>query len=118
MATPNILTIFLCSQVVVVIVIVFVLKKVLNGNLVDLAITQLESGQVVADSPTTNIVIITHQSISASHRERILKAISKRIPGAGVPEFRVDGKLLGGMIIKAGTQVVDYSLVDRLRRAR
>ena len=118
METPNIFMIFVLSQGVVISLILVFLKKKLNSNLVDLAITQLEAGQVELQSPNMAIVFITHKTVSADVRERILKAVTKRIPGSAAPEFRVDGKILGGMIIKAGSQVVDYSLDDRLRKAR
>ena len=118
METPNIFMIFVLSQGVVISLILVFLKKKLNSNLVDLAITQLEAGQIELQSPNMAIAFITHKTVSADVRERILKAVTKRIPGSAAAEFRVDGKILGGMIIKAGSQVVDYSLVDRLRKAR
>ena len=118
MGTPNVFLIFVLSQAVVISAILVFLKKKLNSNLVDLAITQLEAGQIELEVPNMEIVFITHKKVSADIRERILKAVTKRIPGSAVPEFHVDTKILGGMIIKAGSQTVDYSLIDRLRKAK
>jgi len=114
----NIFLIFVLTQVVVISVILFVLKKTLNRNLVDLAIKQIEAGQLKQDAQNVNITVTTHKPVSTGQRERLLKAVTKQIPGAGTPDFKIDGKLLGGMIIEVGPQIVDYSLIDRLRKAR
>lgn len=114
----NIFLIFFLTQVVVISIILFVLKKTLNRNLIDLAISQVEHGQVKYDGPEPLIMVTTHKPVSTTARERLLKAIAKHLPGVKTPEFRVDGKILGGMIIQVGSHTVDFSLIDRLRKAR
>ena len=114
----NIFVIFFMTQIVVTGIILFILKQKLNSILIDLAISQVEHGQVKYDGPQPLIMVTTHKKLSSVARERLLKAITKHLPGVKTPEFRVNGKLLGGMIIQVGNQTVDFSLIDRLRKAR
>lgn len=118
----NIFPIFVVSQVIAISVIVVILKRILDGNLADLAIGQLESGRVnfkkSFDSPNVKFVVITHKKIDEIYRDRILKALAKNMAGKVEVDFQIDAKILGGMIIRFGDNTVDYSLIDRLRRAR
>lgn len=122
---PNIFAIFAILQVVPVAIIVVILKSILDRNLIDLAIQQLESGRLNPQGGHNanfnlngiKMVVITHKKISQAHRERILKAVLKNIPGGLVADFQTNKKICGGMIITVGASTVDYSLLDRLRRA-
>ena len=126
MWTPNIFMIFVFSQAVAISIIVVILKKILDRNLIGLAIEQLEAGRLNPeglngknfDPPNFKLVVITHKKISDADRERIAKAVTKNIAHGIIPDFQIDEKIRGGMIIKAGTHIADYSLVDRLRRAK
>ena len=103
---------------------VVVLKKILDRNLIDLAIEQLRAGRLNPaelkepdfDPGTVPVMVITYKKISETDREHILKELTKNISGGAVPDFQTDPKLRGGMIIKVGTKVADFSLIDRLRR--
>lgn len=116
---------FVLPQVVAITIIVIVLKKVLDRNLINLAIEQLEAGRLNPSEAQSKSVesakvlfkVITHKKIKDVDRERILKAITKNIPGGIVPDFQVDKNIRGGMIIKVGENTSDCSLSDRLRRA-
>lgn len=116
---------FVLPQVVAITIIVIVLKKVLDRNLINLAIEQLEAGRLnpseaqskSAEPAKFLFTVITHKKIKDVDRERILKAVTKNISGSIVPNFQVDKNIRGGMIIKAGENISDCSLSDRLRRA-
>ncbi len=118
----NIFLIFVVSQVVAISIIVMVLKRILDGNLINLAIGLLESGSLNAkksfDASGGKLVVTTHKKIEETHRQRILKALIKNAAGKVEVDFQVDAKILGGMIIRFGDDTADYSLIDRLRRAR
>lgn len=126
MWTPSIFVIFVLSQTVAISIIVLVLKGILDRNLINLAIQQLEAGHLNPaglnrkdfDLVHFSVSVITHKEIAAVDRERVLKAVTKNIPGGTRTHFQVDRKICGGMIIKAGAQTADYSLLDRLKRAR
>ncbi len=120
----GVLAIFFFSQLFIISLIVLILKKILDRNLIELAMAQLEAGRL---NPPLNkpldienfvLSVTTHKNIAKSTRERIVKASIKNIPGVIVPHFYIDKKIYGGMIIRAGDQVADFSLADRLRRAK
>ncbi|MCB9772019.1 MAG: F0F1 ATP synthase subunit delta [Candidatus Omnitrophica bacterium] len=116
---------FVLPQVVAITIIVIVLKKILDRNLINLAIEQLEAGRLnPTEAQIKNLgaakfpfIVTTHKKIKDIDRERILKAITKNISGGVTPDFQIDNKIRGGMIIKAGENISDCSLSDRLRRA-
>ncbi len=118
--------IFVFSQVVAIGTIVIILKGILDRNLINLAIQQLEAGRLNPlglgqknfDTASIKLVVVTHKKIKDVNRERVLKAVTKNIPGGIIPDFQIDSKILGGMIISVGDNVAEYSLIDRLRRAR
>lgn len=126
MWTPSIFVIFVLSQVVAIGIIVLVLKGILDQDLINLAIQQLDAGRLNPeglahknfDPAYCAVRVITHKEIAALDRERILKAVIKNIPGGVVTHFEIDRKIRGGMIIKIGVHTADYSLIDRLKRAR
>ncbi len=126
MWTPSIFVIFVLSQTVAISIIVLVLKGILDRNLINLAIQQLEAGRLNPDGSDRKnfdpahftVSVTTHKEIASVDRERVLKAVTKNIPGGVVTDFQIDKKIRGGMIIKTGIQTADYSLLDRLKRAR
>lgn len=125
MDAPNYFLIFLIPQIVVLPVIVAVLKKKLDASLINLAIQQFDSGaldpagsrQKNFDNGQVKLTVVTHKIVSAEIRERIIKILTRRFPGAGA-DFQVDPKILGGMILRVGQETADFSLIDRLRKAR
>lgn len=118
----KIFLIFVVSQVVAISIIVMILKRILDGNLINLAIQLLESWPLNLkksfDASSGKLVVTTHKKIEEAHRQRILKALTKNMAGKAEVDFQVDAKILGGMIIRFGDDTADYSLIDRLRRAR
>ncbi len=118
--------IFVLSQTVAISIIVFILKGILDRNLIDLAIQQLEIGRLNPqelhkkdfDPASVKLIVITHKKITDVDRERVFKAVTKNIPGGVIADFQINRKILGGMIVSVGANTVDYSLIDRLRRAR
>lgn len=125
MWTPSIFVIFVLSQIIAISIIVFVLKGMLDRNLINLAIQQLEAGRLNPEGSERKdfipahftVTVITHKEIAAVDRERVLKAVTKNIAGGVSTNFQIDRKIRGGMIINAGVHVADYSLMDRLKRA-
>lgn len=111
------------AQTVVISFIVAYLKNRLDRNLIDLGIKQIEVGAFAAEntkdkSPEPLIyTVITHKTIKDIDRERILKTITKHSSRPNKTQFQVDGKILGGIMIKAGNTTIDCTLTERLRQA-
>lgn len=125
MWNSGIFVIFFVSQAMAIGIIVVILKKILDRNLIDLAIQQLEAGRLTPqrqqkkdfDYSNSKIVVVTHRKIRSGDSQRVLKAVTKNMPGV-IVDFEVEPKVIGGMIIKVDDNAADYSLIDRLRRAR
>ena len=112
-----VLVLFILAQLVVAAGIVFVLKKVLDNMLAELALRQFELVGREKKSLDAPLVVITHKGLNAKQEQRIVQVALKQFGAAAKPSFQVDRSLLGGMVIKVGSYLIDCSLKDRLRRA-
>ena len=85
--------------------------------LIDLAIRHFEYGQS-RDKHKANVVdIITHKKIHDKYKQRIDKIAKKFLPPETQIQYQVKKGIWGGVIIKDGVKMIDYSLKDRLRQA-
>ena len=60
--------------------------------------------------------VTSAKDLTKDQEERISKALAKRFKSDVRLECKVDESLLGGVVIRAGDQVIDGSLRGRLRR--
>jgi F-type H+-transporting ATPase subunit delta len=58
--------------------------------------------------------VISAQALSDAEREETIAMLAERLGGTVEIEARVDPRLLGGMIVKTGSRVIDASLRTRL----
>ena len=107
-----------CAQVVVISIIVFVLKKTLDQNLMDGAIRHIEYWALEEKTKkVSRLVVQTHKPLDDKYHQRIVKAANKNFGSSVVPDFRIDTKMMGGMIIWVDDKEIEYSLRDRLKQA-
>lgn len=116
MGSSIFLKIFL-AQIAVAAVVVFFLKKVSDGQLLELAYRTIDYWKTEpGQKPPQTVTLITFRPIPPKAKERFLKIAAKRL-GQAAMVFESDRSLLGGAKIKIGDKVFDYSLRDRLRQA-
>lgn len=109
----------LLAQIVAMTAVVFVLKKVLDKQLVESAIRQYDFWRNEEKVRPVNdeVAVICHRRLALAHRALIEKATRRRFGESARVIERVDKALWGGVIIRVGATVFDYSLKDRLRQA-
>ncbi|MGB8181399.1 MAG: F0F1 ATP synthase subunit delta [Stellaceae bacterium] len=60
--------------------------------------------------------VIAAQELSATQRQALDERLRKAVGGKVAVDFRVDPSLLGGLIVKVGSRMVDASLKSKLAR--
>jgi len=60
--------------------------------------------------------VIAAQELSATQRQALDERLRKAVGGKVAVEFRVDPSLLGGLVVKVGSRMVDASLKSKLAR--
>jgi F0F1-type ATP synthase delta subunit len=103
---------FFLAQGLVAAAVIFVLKRVLDKELMKAALEQLESGQI--PSATGEIVVRFSAPVSDEFKNHLESIRRRRFTGAKV-DFRRDAGLKGGVVIEAGEILLDFSLAGRLR---
>jgi len=104
------------GQAVGVCVVLFFLQRALNRMLVDSAIRQFDFWRAENNTTGQRLQFISHQKIAPEFMPRIQRGAVKFLAAGAAPEFILDRKLLGGMIVKAGDKIFDCSLRDRLNQ--
>lgn len=108
----------LLAQGILAVIIVIVLKNILDNNLIESAIRRLEWWLRTEHSSSVNqVTVISHKKLHPKNEERIVKAAGEYFKDSGKPVFQIDRKIMGGVVIKVGENIFDYSLKDRLRLA-
>lgn len=105
----------LIIQAIVITIIVLVLKHVLNGMLLDIALKKLTylEYEKRSDVPL-QFIVTSHKELSPAHKDTIRKILSKNFSTAQVL-FHPDKKIMGGLIIKYDQSTIDCSLRTRLK---
>jgi len=108
----------LAVQAVVGLAVVYALARVLDRMLADLALRTLEAGgPVLPPGSQGEVSIVSRRPLPKAMEERARRAVAKRIsPEAGV-RFQIDRRIWGGAVVRAGDQVLDFSLKDRVTKA-
>ena len=103
-------------QLVLFTIIIFVLLKILNRHLIELALHQLEllfAKEV--DQGVQKIVVTVVKTLSDASKKRIESAVYKKL-GRTVPlVVEVNPQIKGGMIISINNLTIDCSLISRLK---
>jgi F-type H+-transporting ATPase subunit delta len=74
-----------------------------------LAILAARRGEVTAE-------IVAAQELSPAQRKAIDARLRKAVGGKVAIDIRVDPSLLGGLVVKVGSRMVDASLKNKLAR--
>ena len=84
----------------------FVLPEVIDAYLAELASRR---GEVTAQ-------VISAQALTETQRQSLDERLRRAVGGKVAIELRVDPSLLGGLIVKLGSRMVDASLSSKLHR--
>lgn len=84
----------------------FALPEMIRGFL---AILAARRGEVTAE-------VISAQELSPAQRKAVDERLRKAVGGKVAVDLRVDPSLLGGLVIKVGSRMVDASLKNKLAR--
>lgn len=95
-----------------------VVQAQMNDKLVEEFITELEKADLSKiNSDVNEIEIISSLPVAASDQEKIKKALQTKLNRQVRLYSNEDPKLLGGILMKIGTMVVDGSLAERVHEA-
>ena len=105
----------LVLQLFVAAVVVFVLKKMLEK---DLLLTALERASGfhpdAAALKAERIVVVSAGKLAPGYRARLVAALKGRCPGVCV-DFLENADLKGGIVVEIGGEIWDHSLATRLK---
>ena len=108
----------LALQIVVFAVIIFILKNILDGILIDVAIKKLEVMRPEElGLNLTQVEVTTHNTLRDVHKNKITYLLSRKCNKQISLVTKVDPRIKGGMIIKLLNSTIDCSLVTRLRES-
>ena len=114
----GIVLICLLVQVIVITIIVVILKIALDKKLIELAMRQLEFLKADnAPGAATRISIISCPALATPYKDQMTQIIKKQCGASTIVDFLVDKKIMGGVVIKRGEQVIDCSVKNRLQQA-
>jgi len=113
--------IFIC-QLILISLILFILKLLLEHKLVESAIRSLEvweSGCDEDERPPApkDIKVVSHRPLNSSRKQRILRATLNNFGSEAKVDFSLNKKLLGGVVITFGDEVIECSTRDRLEQS-
>jgi len=112
-----ILAIFIL-QIIVIGTIIFVLKRRLDRQLIELAIQKFERLNAEDIGPEEkDLVVITAKKIEEGVRHRLIEVSFKKVHRALNLIAQEDRSTKGGIIIKMKNFSIDYSLAGRLRES-
>jgi len=115
------LTVFLkviLAQIVSAAIIIYILKRVLDNNLIELAIRRLELSKPSEIKRTTGqVTIVSSHNLSLPQRDRITVAVHKLLGTDVHPEYMINKEIMGGAILLLQEEAVDFSIRGRLRQA-
>ena len=107
----------LVAQIVSASIILFVLKKVLDRNLIELTIRRLETLPFAEFKNVNSVTIVSHKKLNAKYQERVFKTSTRYFGTKVTPVLQIDKRLWGGAILHINENIYDFSLNDRLRQA-
>ena len=103
-------------QIIVISVIVVVLKKVLEGQLITLAVQKLDAMPLGEfDQNSHEVTVTAYAKLKSSIAEKIAQIVTRKINKPATVAVQRDKKLWGGLIIRWNKGVIDFSLISRLK---
>ncbi len=84
----------------------FILPQMIDAFLAELA---RRRGQVTAD-------VVSARELNDQQQAAVAEALNKRFGGKISVRVRVDPSLIGGMIVRVGSRMIDFSLKSKLQR--
>ena len=103
-------------QIVAVVIVLIILKKILDTILIDAAIRKIEAlDPNRIDQSLKDVGVVTYKPLSETEQQRSLNAVFKKLKRTTRLCITRDKKIRGGVIITLHTLVIDYSLIGRLR---
>lgn len=101
-------------QVVLALIVVFVLKKFLSRELIDVALERFEVLKYQGDlAQLKEISVVSHKPLDGSVQARIKAVAGQRFKGIPL-NFSTDSTLKGGLTITVGSTIIDNSTSNRL----
>lgn len=117
MAFAFILIVFL-FQVVLVFVIVWILKVLLNRQLIEMTVRSFETADSSClEQDTNEMTIVTYGKLSEDVKQRISDAFYKKTRRTANLIVMQDRAIKGGIVIRQKKIIADGSLRDRLKRS-
>ena len=109
----------LLMQLVVAAIVIFVLKKILDHQLVELALKKFGNCQLNAEDQKLNgIIVLATSVLKPAIQTRLNQIVEKKFKRPMQLFVKEDKTLRGGIVIKLNSVVIDYSLTGRLREGR
>ena len=107
----------LILQIAAISLTFFILKKILDRQLIEAAIHSIEAlDRNLIDKDIAALSIITYENLNAIAQNRLLSALNKKINKTVRLDIVQDKKIKGGMIIRLKERSFDYSLLSRLKQ--
>lgn len=112
-----ILQVFL-FQFIVIAVIIFILKKILDRMLIESAIKKFEFFDLdPQEQKPEKILVITHKKLKDKYHQKISAIVAKRLHRSIPVVSLIDKKIFGGMVIQVQDIKIDFSLISRLKES-
>jgi len=112
----GIVFLFFGLQIVLALIVIVVLKKLLDRELIASALEQFEVMKYQGDlSQIKSIHVVGHKDMAGEIRSRFKSVAARRFKGIAL-DFSTDAGLKGGVKIVLHQTVIDCSLSDRLEK--
>lgn len=99
------------GQVIFAVIVIVVLKKLLEKELMHAALEKFETCKL---SEASQVITITSASAISEDLKGYFQTIQKRRMPQAILNFEQNASLKGGVMISAGDMVLDFSLSNRL----
>ena len=110
----NIIARIVFLQAAVAALVVFMLKRFLDRELFVAAIERLSQVSALQASEVPEVVVVAARKFSGDEEFRLRMIIKEKFPQAEII-IGEDRSLRGGLLIRAGTDVLDFTLLTKLR---
>lgn len=114
MNLPGIVGLFFLSQFVLVIIVIFILRAVLERRLIENTIKELQMYSPMENHPA-EIAVTSYSNLSPTHKEILQKLAGKKFGPNVRFSYALDKSLMGGMILKTKDIKIGHSLRERLK---
>jgi len=106
------LLMMILGQCVFAFIVIFILKKLLDKELMSAALEQFESCKISPD--VKEIAVYSATSVSDEFKSYLESVRRRKMPQANL-NFKENAELKGGIVIAVGDLLLDFSLSSRLQ---